>query len=154
MSALSMLAAGGVWPAVPLTGYLLFWRPQAAALRSLPPATALTLTTVAGLTVWSPLLLGTAVAGLYRAEVFGLMGWTLAAVAMVIRFRDAAAKAASESETHETNGSAITRLKNPAPCFDTLSMSGSPPPLQSTFSAHPEPFDAAQDMLVEGCVRL
>lgn len=73
-----MLAATGVWPAVPLTGYLLVGR---AAGRSgwlpFPLISSVALLAAAGLAVWSLPLLGSAVAGVYCAPCLGVVGWGL-----------------------------------------------------------------------------
>lgn len=69
-----MLAAGGVWLAAPLTGYLVLPRYRDLALLSW-----LALLTVTGLAAWSPVLLGAAVAGVYRGDLIGLLGWGVSA---------------------------------------------------------------------------
>ncbi len=81
---MSNLAAAGVWPAVPLTGYLLFARPlRVWRSASLPAAPWFALMTVAGLAVWSVPLLGTAVAGVYRPAYLGLIGWSVTLIGLV-----------------------------------------------------------------------
>lgn len=82
MSSASMLAAAGVWPALPLTGYLLFVRPHHSAGHGLPAITTFALMTTIGLAVWSPLLLGTAIAGVYHAAYLGVLGWAASALAV------------------------------------------------------------------------
>jgi hypothetical protein len=90
MSFASMLAAAGVWPALPLTGYLLFARAQrTVGGDSFPAVSAFALMTAAGFAVWSVLLLGTATAGVYRADALGLLGWAVSCAALFIRFRTA-----------------------------------------------------------------
>lgn len=87
MSWLSMLAAAGVWPALPLTGYWMLGRRLRMVGESVPLVTATALATVAGFCVWSPILLGAAVAGVYRGDVLGLLGWgvTLFSVPAALR---------------------------------------------------------------------
>ena len=92
MSPLSMLAAAGVWPAAPLTGALV-WPLTARSEVPVPPLSRLALCTVIGLAVWSPLLLGAAIAGVYRADVVGLLGWVVsggAALHLVRQWRGGA----------------------------------------------------------------
>lgn len=84
MALLCAILAGGLWPAVPLTGYWVFTRPRRASGTGLfPPITSVALMTTAGIVVWSMFLLGSAAAGAYRAEYLGLAGWavTLATLA-------------------------------------------------------------------------
>ena len=98
MSFAPMVAAAGVWPALPLTGYLLFARPQrAAAGDSLPAVTSGALMTAVGFAVWSVLLLGSAIAGVYRADALGLLGWIVSAAALFVRFRTHASTVACPS---------------------------------------------------------
>jgi hypothetical protein len=85
MSLLAAIASGGIWPALPWTGYWLFARAgQTAERLGIPLLPKLALMTVAGMAVWSVALLGSAMMGVYRPEVFGAAGWvvTLASVAM------------------------------------------------------------------------
>lgn len=85
-----MIAAFGVWPALPLTGYWAFARNyRPAGISPLPLATTFALITVAGIAVWSVLLLPAAVAGVYRAGVIGLVGWavTLFTLAWLLNWR-------------------------------------------------------------------
>jgi hypothetical protein len=84
MDLLSMVTSGGVWPALPWTGYWLWWRPWRSHRESnLPVFTNLALMTVAGMAVWSVGMFGAAMAGVYRPACFGAVGWvvTLASVA-------------------------------------------------------------------------
>jgi hypothetical protein len=84
MSPLSMFAAAGVWLAAPLTGYLVLPRPpRAAGSEPVPLLAWLALLTTIGLAVWSPLLLAAALAGVYRADVLGLLGWVVSGTAVV-----------------------------------------------------------------------
>jgi hypothetical protein len=72
----SAIAAAGIWPALPLTGYWLLVRPQRRIWAGrLPWLTSLALMTVAGMAIWSGFLLSAAVARVYRPEYFGLAGW-------------------------------------------------------------------------------
>ncbi|HXQ20690.1 MAG TPA: hypothetical protein VN812_03390 [Candidatus Acidoferrales bacterium] len=80
MTMLSMCTAAGVWPGLPATGYLLFARRQRSAF---PAVTFGAVLAVAGIAVWSLPLLAAAVAGVYRPEYFGLVGWLVAAAALV-----------------------------------------------------------------------
>ncbi|MFQ5668460.1 MAG: hypothetical protein ACE5I7_18805, partial [Candidatus Binatia bacterium] len=85
---MSMFAAAGVWPAVPLTGYAVFTRTNSRlGGNTLPRVTSFALMTVAGLVVWSVPLLGSVVAGIYRGAYVGLLGWgvTLVVGAAVLR---------------------------------------------------------------------
>jgi hypothetical protein len=85
MDLLPAIASGGIWPALPLTGYWLFGRPRRSAERlRLPAVAALALMTVAGIAVWSVGMLGAAMMGVYRPTAFGVAGWvvTLASVAV------------------------------------------------------------------------
>ena len=95
-SPLSMLAAAGVWPAVPLTGYLLL-TPLRHVFRTgrFPWVTSVAVMTVAGLSAWSVLLLGTALAGVFRAEYQGLIGWGVTGLGLIGLFRSKAAKEAT-----------------------------------------------------------
>lgn len=76
MSWVSLLAAG-VWPAVPLTGYMLLSRTAPDCLRTHPVIVSMALISVAGCAVWSALLLGAAAAGAYRPDLLGLVGWVI-----------------------------------------------------------------------------
>jgi len=85
---LSKLAAFGVWPAVPLTGYWLFARAiRVSGSTAFPVVTSLGLMSVAGVTVWSVPMLASAVAGVYRADYFGLLGWAVTLCTLVALFR-------------------------------------------------------------------
>lgn len=90
-----MLAAAGVWPAVPLTGYIVFMRAYRTGTFS--SLTAFCVMTVTGLVVWSVPLLGSAVAGIYRPAYLGLIGWgvTLIIAVVVWRARQALASTAT-----------------------------------------------------------
>jgi hypothetical protein len=78
MNLVPAIAACGIWPALPSTGFWLFMRPQRCAGTGLfTPLTSLALMTVAGLAVWSGLLLPAAIAGVYRPEWFGVAGWVV-----------------------------------------------------------------------------
>jgi len=84
MSPLSMLAAGGVWVAVPLTGRLLLSRSVNPSTRDrLPWLSWAALVCVVGFAVWSPVLLGAAIAGVFRPVPIGLLGWVIAIAARV-----------------------------------------------------------------------
>jgi len=73
---LSAFAAFGVWPALPLTGYWLFTRVyRESGSGEYPLVRSVALMAVAGTAVWSLPMLGSAMIGIYRAEIFGLLGW-------------------------------------------------------------------------------
>lgn len=79
----SAVAAVGILPALPLSGYWAFVRPNRTSETSQFPAiTSFSLMTVAGIAMWSPLLLLSAAAGLYRAEYLGLIGWGVSLLAL------------------------------------------------------------------------
>ncbi|MFI5364862.1 MAG: ArnT family glycosyltransferase [Candidatus Binatia bacterium] len=116
-----MLAAGGVWPAVPVTGYLVFAPAQRGTrTEPLPVVTSLALMTVAGLAVWSVPLLASAVAGVYRPGYLGLLGWgtTLVGVWPVVRagkvFARARVLARNDSAVHPSAASAPVAPANRA----------------------------------------
>jgi hypothetical protein len=84
MNLLSAVASGGIWPALPWTGYWLWWRRWRADERSrLPGLTRLALMTVAGIAVWSVGLLGTAMAGVYHPEWWGAAGWVVTLASLI-----------------------------------------------------------------------
>lgn len=91
MDVASALAAAGVWPAVPLTGYLAVTRTTRLEGASLLTWGALI--TVAGLTIWSVPLLGSVVLGVYRPVYAGLVGWTIAALGTAAIWRRAGRRA-------------------------------------------------------------
>jgi hypothetical protein len=126
MSWLSMLAAAGVWPALPLTGYLLLARSRRFRSLAVPAVTAVALMSVAGLAVWSVLLLGAAVAGAYRGDIFGLLGWSVSAVALIILLRDTRAhkEATTAGPTKTAAGPKMASVKTPR---RSRSLAASPP---------------------------
>jgi hypothetical protein len=78
------LADLGLWPALPLTGYLIlrgFFSKEPIA-GSVPAFTRLSLIIAAGMAVWSIPLLGAAISGVFSSKALGLAGWvvTLAAI--------------------------------------------------------------------------
>jgi len=78
MNLFSMIAAFGVWPALPLTGNLLFARHyRTLGTNPFPLVTSFSLTTVAGIAIWSVPMLLAGMVGVYRAESFGLLGWVI-----------------------------------------------------------------------------
>jgi len=80
---LTTVAALGILPALPLSGYWAFSRSTRTSETSeLPAITSCALMTVVGTVIWSPVLLLSAAAGLYRAEYVGLTGWGVALFAM------------------------------------------------------------------------
>lgn len=81
---LSKLAAFGIWPALPVTGYWLFTRVSRISFEhAFPPITSFGLMSVAGIAVWSVPMLASAIVGAYRAEYFGLLGWAVTLYALV-----------------------------------------------------------------------
>ncbi len=75
---LSAIAAFGIWPALPFTGYWLFSRiGRPSFTQTFPPISSFGLMSVAGIAVWSIPILGSAIAGVYRAEFFGVLGWAI-----------------------------------------------------------------------------
>jgi hypothetical protein len=100
---LAMLAAAGVWAAVPVTGYLLFARPLRLSARSGFPAVAgYAVTIAAGIVVWSVTLLVALLLGVYHPPALGLLGWGVTAAGLVSEFGRRSARAgqpaASDSE--------------------------------------------------------
>lgn len=78
MTPISEIASFGLWPALPVTGYALLVRHlRASSAISLPPVTTFALASAAGIAVWSPVLLLSAVLGLYQGWYFGLLGWAM-----------------------------------------------------------------------------
>lgn len=78
MPDLSALAAFGVWPALPMTGYWLFLRAyRKSGTSAFPLVTSIALACVAGIAVWSVPMLASAVLGAYWAGFFGLLGWAI-----------------------------------------------------------------------------
>lgn len=84
MELLSSFLACGIWPALPLTGYGLL-QPvlRTHRIQPLPLITALALTSVAGIAVWSGVLLGAAIFGVYQAEYVGLLGWIISLLGLI-----------------------------------------------------------------------
>lgn len=76
---LSRLLCGGIWPALPLTGYRLL---PPDLLDTCPLVTAFALWALAGVVVWSVPLLAAAALRVYRPAVFGLVGWAVIAVCL------------------------------------------------------------------------
>jgi len=100
VSVLTSLLAAGVWPAVPLTGYVIFLQPRPLDVAGCPALTRWALSVVAGLAVWSVPLLGTAMLGVYRPVYLGVAGWAAvfgAALAISGRRATGSASAASAS---------------------------------------------------------
>lgn len=88
MGLLSMTAAGGVWPALPLTGYWLFTRHNIKPeVQFVPLISSCALITAAGITLWSLPMLTVAIVGFYRAEYFGLLGWVVTGVSLWSLFK-------------------------------------------------------------------
>lgn len=84
LSLASSLAAFGLWPALPLTGYWLLVRRLRQSGRA--PCTAiasLALAFVAGLAVWSLPMLGAVLLGVYRPALVGTLGWAVTALALL-----------------------------------------------------------------------
>ncbi len=79
-----MIAAFGIWPALPLTGYWLFALcfPPGFWGR-FPAVTSLALMAVAGIAVWSALMLTAAIAGIYSGAYLGLFGWIITVFALI-----------------------------------------------------------------------
>ena len=76
MSLLYPIISFGIWPALPLTGYWLFFQSsRESGIDSVPRITSFSLMTVVGIVLWSIVLLSSAMAGIYRAGYFGLAGW-------------------------------------------------------------------------------
>jgi hypothetical protein len=70
------ILSAGVWPALPLTGYWLFFRyKNAPGEPPLPAVTLFSLMTLTGIVVWSLPMLAAAAAGVFKPEFFGLLGW-------------------------------------------------------------------------------
>jgi hypothetical protein len=80
MSALAMLAAAGLWPGVFLTGHALLERTAPQARERLAPPTFFALAAVAGVAVWSVVLLGAAILEVFSGAWIGLAGWVVTAV--------------------------------------------------------------------------
>jgi hypothetical protein len=88
---LSLIAAAGVWPAVPVTGYLVFAHPQRLwETAKLPTVAAYALTAAAGIAVWSVPLLGALLVGAFHPTALGVLGWGVTAVGLVGAFARAA----------------------------------------------------------------
>ncbi|WP_337286849.1 hypothetical protein [Candidatus Methylomirabilis sp.] len=81
---LRMIAAFGIWPALPLTGYWLFALcfPPGFWGR-FPAVTSLALMTVAGIAAWSVLMLTAAIAGVYSGSYLGLFGWVVTVFVLI-----------------------------------------------------------------------
>ncbi len=77
------VAAFGLWPALPLTGYLL-WR-RSASLG--PASTSFAVATTVGLGVWSLPLLLSMEFGIYRGTVVGLIGWIVTLIGLLFLWR-------------------------------------------------------------------
>lgn len=91
MSAVSQVAAFGLWPALPITGYWLYARRATQPVDTTPPAKwsdspvgSFSLQTAIGIAVWSVPILLLAEAGLYNAAVVGLVGWLVAIAGAVM----------------------------------------------------------------------
>jgi hypothetical protein len=84
----SNLAAAGVWPALPLTGYIVCARTTHwSGVDAAAPLTAGALMSVIGLAVWSVPLLGSVAVGLYWPVFFGVAGWAFTFVGCTIAWR-------------------------------------------------------------------
>lgn len=97
MSAVSQVAAFGLWLALPITGYWLYARRVGQPVDTTPPAKwsdspvgSFSLQTAIGIAVWSVPILLLAEAGVYNAAVVGLVGWlvTIAGAVMLWGRRD------------------------------------------------------------------
>ena len=76
MNLLYTIVTFGIWPALPLTGYWLFIRfNRESGIDSIPKITSFSLMTAVGIVLWSIVLLSSAMADIYRAGYFGLIGW-------------------------------------------------------------------------------
>lgn len=84
MYLLSKVLTFGIWPALPLTGYLIFslWLHESRTA-FLSKITSISLMTVTGIAAWSIPLLISAMVGVYRAEYFGLLGWAITLIALI-----------------------------------------------------------------------
>jgi hypothetical protein len=80
MQALPAVLAAGIWPAVPATGYWLLWRPAPDGGAPIPLSSRVSLAAAAGIAVWSVVLLGFALAGVFSPSLFGSVGWALSLV--------------------------------------------------------------------------
>ena len=88
MTMLFNLAAAGVWFALPLTGYWLFFRRRGTAGEPCyPPITSFALITAVGIAVWSAPLLLAMTLGVYRADLAGLAGWLVTLIMLGGRIR-------------------------------------------------------------------
>jgi hypothetical protein len=111
VSVLTSLLAAGVWPAVPLTAYVIFLQPRRLDVAGWPALTRWALTAVAGLAVWSVPLLGTAMLGVYRPVYLGVAGWAAvagAALAIARRRATGSASAASASPGNRRQPPAVS----------------------------------------------
>lgn len=91
MNYLFKIIAFGIWPALPLTGYLILPSLiRESKITSLPKFTSFSLITVAGIAFWSVFLLASAVLGVYRADYFGFAGWLITLFASIWLFKNRA----------------------------------------------------------------
>ena len=97
MGNLAEIAAFGIWPALPVTGYWTFYRPLRRGKprwARLPGVASLAVMTAAGIALWSLPLLLSAELGVYHAAGLGIAGWVISLAGgigyLMIRRRDAA----------------------------------------------------------------
>ena len=94
MHTLSVIAAAGVWPAVLVTGYLVFAFPQRVwETAKLPAVTAYAITAAVGIALWSVPLLGALLAGAFHPTALGILGWGVSAIGLMVAFGRATRRA-------------------------------------------------------------
>jgi len=91
MDLLAAFAAAGVWVAVPVTGDLLATRARGTPKPTAPLPVRIALTVVAGLAVWSAVLLLAAIIGQFRPTAIGALGWATTIVGGVAVWRRSSA---------------------------------------------------------------
>lgn len=95
MATLAMLSAAGLWPAVPIAGWAALRSTVPALRQHFEPVTLFSLSAVAGIAIWSPVLLGAAMLGAFSGAWIGLVGWIVtglsAASLIARRFRPGSA---------------------------------------------------------------
>lgn len=85
MTILFSLAAAGVWFALPLTGYWLFFRRRGTTVEPLYPLiTSFALMTAVGIAMWSVPLLIAMTLSVYRADLVGLAGWIVTLITLTV----------------------------------------------------------------------
>jgi hypothetical protein len=87
-SLFSGVLSAGIWPALPLTGYVVYKRYKPlCGIDSFPRFSSFALMSAAGIAVWSVPMLVAAMLGAYHATYFGLIGWIITVFSLTFLYK-------------------------------------------------------------------